>query len=137
MNKLNSEVLSSDSDSDSDSSGSVELLMETNNLLKGEALGFKQSVIKDVEIATLQSLWNVSSTGNEDGVILEPCETRENVCMSRPKGVNPEWFYFYVGVVEELNIQFPFTDFETDILRKMNVAPSQLRPNSWGFIRAF
>src|ERR1051325_4488975 len=75
--------------------------------------------------------------GNEDDVILETCETGETVCMSRPKGVNPEWFYFYVGVVEELNIQFPFTDIETDILQTINVAPSQLRPNSWGFIRAF
>src|ERR1051325_6025452 len=137
MNRVNTEVLTSDSDSDPNSPGSVELIMESNKLLKREALGFNQSLIKDMEISTLRSLWNISSTGNEDDVILEPCETGENVCMSRPKGVNTEWFYFYVGVVEKLSIQFPFSDFEIDILRTMNVAPSQLRPNSWGFIRAF
>src|ERR1051325_10825049 len=84
MNKINSEVLTSDSDSDPNSSGFVELIMETNQLLKGEALGFKQSLIKDMEIATLQSLWNISSIGNEDDVISEPCESGENVCMIRP-----------------------------------------------------
>ena len=131
------EVFTSDSDSDPDSSGSVELIMETNQLIKGEALGFKQSLIRDVEIATLRSLWNVSSTGNEDDVILESCESGESVCMIRPKGVDSEWFYFYSGVIEEFSIQFPFSDFETDILRTINVAPSQLRPNSWGFIKAF
>src|ERR1044072_5036233 len=111
--------------------------MESNKFIKGEAIGFKQSLIKDVDIATLRSLWNVSSTGNEDDVILEPCESGENVYMIWPRGVDSEWFYFYVGVIEEFSIQFPLSDFETDILRTMNIDPSQLRPNSWGFIRAF
>jgi hypothetical protein len=31
----------------------------------------------------------------------------------------------------------PFTDFQCEILRTLNVAPTQLHPNCWGFIRAF
>ena len=131
------EVFTSESDSDPDSSGSVELIMETNRLIKGEAVGFKRSLIQDEEIAALRSLWCISTTGDEDDVILESCEPGESVCMIRPQGAETEWFYFYTGVIEEFGIQFPLSDFETDILRTINLAPSQLRPNSWGFIRAF
>ena len=54
MNKINSEVLTSDSDSDPDSSGSVELLMKTTKSFSGEVLNFKKSSIRDMEIATLR-----------------------------------------------------------------------------------
>ena len=56
MNKINSEVLTSNCDSDPNSSGSVELLMETSKPFSGEVLNFKKSSIRDIEIAKLQSL---------------------------------------------------------------------------------
>ena len=56
LNKINSEVLTSDSDSNPDSSSSVELLMEMNKPFSGEVLGFKQSSIKDMKVTTLRSL---------------------------------------------------------------------------------
>lgn len=31
----------------------------------------------------------------------------------------------------------PFTQFECIVQRALNVAPTQLHPNSWGFIRGF
>lgn len=36
-----------------------------------------------------------------------------------------------------MNVQFSFSDFEGEILSLMNVAPIQLHPNSWAFLRAF
>lgn len=36
-----------------------------------------------------------------------------------------------------MNAQFSFLDFEGEILSLMNVAPIQLHPNSWAFLRAF
>ncbi|QHO39843.1 uncharacterized protein DS421_4g132650 [Arachis hypogaea] len=36
-----------------------------------------------------------------------------------------------------MNITLPFTSFETDLLWSCNVVPSQLHPNSWGFIKIF
>lgn len=61
----------------------------------------------------------------------------ERVCITRPKGVSDEYFYFYSGVIEDFKIYIPFTDFESDLLKTLNIAPSQLRPNGWGFIKAF
>lgn len=77
--------------------------------------------INEVLIAKLQSLKNVSSIGNEDNVILEPCILGERVCIVRPRGVKNEYFHFYVGVLN---------DFEFDLLRALNTTLSQLRHNS-------
>ena len=77
------------------------------------------------------------STGNEDDVVLEACIPGERVCMSQPKGEQDKWFYFYAKVLEDMFIRIPFTDFKVDVLKMVNVASSQLRPNSWGFIKAF
>ena len=55
----------------------------------------------------------------------------------QPKGEQDKWFYFYAKVLEDMFIRIPFTDFKVDVLKMVNVASSQLRPNSWGFIKAF
>jgi hypothetical protein len=43
----------------------------------------------------------------------------------------------YSKVMENLNLSFPFTDFEIEMLNALNVAPTQLHPNGWAFVRAF
>ena len=48
-----------------------------------------------------------------------------------------EYFYFYSGVIEDFKIRIPFTDFESDLLKTLYVAPSQLHPNGYGFTKAF
>ncbi|RDX83019.1 hypothetical protein CR513_36118, partial [Mucuna pruriens] len=37
----------------------------------------------------------------------------------------------------KLGIKLPFTHFERAVLHALNVAPTQLHPNSWAFVRAF
>lgn len=46
-------------------------------------------------------------------------------------------FYIYLCLFYDLYVRLPFTGFQMDILRILNVAPSQLHPNSWGYIQAF
>lgn len=43
----------------------------------------------------------------------------------------------YLCVVEDLGVTVPFTSFETDVLKSLNIAPSQLQPNNWAFLRGF
>ncbi|QHO35921.1 uncharacterized protein DS421_9g279430 [Arachis hypogaea] len=43
----------------------------------------------------------------------------------------------YSCLFTELGIRLPFTDFECGVLYWLNCAPTQLHPNSWGFVRAF
>jgi hypothetical protein len=43
----------------------------------------------------------------------------------------------YTAVLEEFGVKMPFTPFEMDVLKFLNVTPTQIRPNSWAFIRGF
>jgi hypothetical protein len=49
----------------------------------------------------------------------------------------PHFFHMYSSLIHEFNIFFPFTEFESSMLRVLNVALIQLHPNSWAFIKAF
>jgi hypothetical protein len=77
------------------------------------------------------------SSGREEDVIIEPCRKGEKVCILLPDGVPSHIFYTYSHVLEDLNVKIPFTDFECEILKFLNVAPTQIHPNSWAFIRGF
>lgn len=109
--------------------------MEIVDSFDQEVMSYDRSSIDEVKIAKLRSLKNISSTGNEDDVVLEPCIPRECVCIVRPRGVKDEYFYFHVGVLEDFKIHLPFADFESRLLRTLNTALSQLRPNIWGLSR--
>jgi len=41
-----------------------------------------------------------------------------------------DFFYMYYRVVRDLCIQFPLGEFSMRVLNVLNVAPSQLHPNS-------
>jgi len=46
-------------------------------------------------------------------------------------------FLMYMEVLEEFGVRIPFTTFEMDMLNFLNVAPSQIRPDSWAFNHDF
>ncbi|RDX92420.1 hypothetical protein CR513_25437, partial [Mucuna pruriens] len=47
------------------------------------------------------------------------------------------YFYLYDTLHSKLGIKFPFSHFERAVLQVLNVAPTQLHPNGWAFVRAF
>lgn len=69
-------------------------------------------------------------------LIVEPCNADERVFMRAVKG-RGQLHIMYEDVLKKLNSQFPFTDFECEMLSLMNVAPVQLHPNSWAFCTFF
>nr|KYP55437.1 hypothetical protein KK1_001649 [Cajanus cajan] len=66
---------------------------------------------------------------------IEPCSSEERVFFRVP--TSSLYIYMYHCVFRDLGVVIPFTPFECEFLRRINVAPSQLHPNSWGFLRAF
>ncbi|RDY08899.1 hypothetical protein CR513_06812, partial [Mucuna pruriens] len=64
------------------------------------------------------------------------CRPDESV-NNRASSEETPFFYVYEPVFSKLGLKLPFTSFEQTILRAINVAPTQLHPNSWAFIRAF
>nr|KYP33110.1 hypothetical protein KK1_046065 [Cajanus cajan] len=68
-------------------------------------------------------------------ILLEPCKVGEGVYMGR--STDPPHFYVFQCFFRELGVRLPFTQFECAFLEFINMAPCQLYPNSWGFLRAF
>lgn len=106
-------------------------------MIDKEVLSYNHNIIDESYISKLRSNTLVSSTRNEEDVILAPCVDSESVCITRPKGVSDEYFYFYSGVIEDFKIRILFTDFESNLLKTLNICPSQLCINGWDFIKAF
>ncbi|RDY07188.1 hypothetical protein CR513_08729, partial [Mucuna pruriens] len=69
-------------------------------------------------------------------VIVTACRSGETVCMNSTEGPKP-FFYLYDTLHSKLGIKLPFTHFERSVLQALNMAPTQLHPNSWAFVRAF
>jgi hypothetical protein len=77
----------------------------------------------------------LSDSGREEDVVTEPVCNNELV--TRVNTQTPHYFYMYTKVMENLNLSLPFIDFELAIMNVLNVAPTQLHPNGWAFVRAF
>ncbi|RDX84951.1 hypothetical protein CR513_33927, partial [Mucuna pruriens] len=46
-------------------------------------------------------------------------------------------FYLYDTLHSKLGIRLPFSHFERAVLQALNVAPTQLHPNGWAYVKAF
>lgn len=74
-------------------------------MIDKEVLSYDYIVIDDNYILKLCSDNQVTSIENEDEVVLKPCVVGETVCITRPKGVPDEYFYFYSGIIEDFKIR--------------------------------
>ena len=74
---------------------------------------------------------------HDSKVIVLPCLPGEPISAD-DKGNNGELFCFiYATLFKKVKLRFPFTRFERELLTELNIAPAQLHPNSWAFVRAF
>jgi len=48
-----------------------------------------------------------------------------------------DFFYVYSTLFADLKVILPFDEFTMDVLRFLNLAPTQLHPNSWACMQAF
>ena len=78
----------------------------------------------------------VESSVPDHAFSLRRCLTTDRVFDDR--GSYPaDFFFMYARVMKDSCLVIPFDDFCTDVLRYLNVAPTQLHPNDWAYIRAF
>ncbi|GAU42323.1 hypothetical protein TSUD_25490 [Trifolium subterraneum] len=86
-------------------------------------------------VSTFRKVIKVSGSRDENRVLVDPVTEDEYVTTVNTQ--EPHYFYMYTHVLQTLNLWLPFTAFESQILKAMNVAPCQLHPNSWAFVKAF
>jgi len=53
------------------------------------------------------------------------------------EGATEKFFYMYMCHFSQLHVRLPLDDFTMGVLRELNVAPTQLHPNSWAYMQAF
>jgi len=69
-------------------------------------------------------------------VSLERVNAIDRVCHGQ-KGATEKFFYMYVCHFSQLHMRLPLDDFTMVVFRALNVAPTQLHPNSWAYMQAF
>ena len=65
-----------------------------------------------------------------------PCGATESVSLGR-SGTNPPFFYMYACFFTDLHVSLPFDEFTMGVLQALNVAPTQVHPNTWASLQAF
>jgi len=68
---------------------------------------------------------------------IRPCSESEPVCVDDRANDGELFFFFYQTVFKRIRQRLLFSSFERELLTEVNVAPSQLHPKSWAFVRAF
>jgi hypothetical protein len=86
-------------------------------------------------IQTLRGAIKLSGSGRECDVVVEPMNVGDLITIVNPDP--PHYFLMYGVVVQTFNLWFPFTPFEVSLLHTLHIAPIQLHPNSWGFVKAY
>jgi len=87
----------------------------------------------------LKSWLNCTIVGRDvsrDIVSLERVSVVECVCHDQ-EGAAEKFFYMYMCHFSQLHVRLPFDDFTMGVLCLLNVAPTQLHPNSWAYLQAF
>ena len=74
---------------------------------------------------------------HDDDIIVLPCTLGEPVCGDERANNGVPFFYFYQVVFKFVGVRLPFSRFEKELLTEINIAPAQLYPNSWAFVKAF
>jgi hypothetical protein len=86
-------------------------------------------------VALFRTKYDLSGSGDEGDIVAESVGEGEFVTTVNIN--EPHFFYMYSSLIHQFNLFFPFTEFESSMLRVPNVAHIQLHPNSWPFIKAF
>jgi len=79
----------------------------------------------------------VIAKGVSGGIVsLERVSSIDRVCHGQ-EGATEKFFYMYMCHFSQLHVRLPLDDFTMGMLRALNVAPTQLHPNSWAYMQAF
>ena len=78
----------------------------------------------------------ISKGVSGDIVSLDRVSAIDRVCHGQ-EGATEKFFYMYMCHFSQLHVQLPLDGFTMDVLRALNVAPTQLHPNSWAYLQAF
>jgi len=71
-----------------------------------------------------------------EAITADICGVTDRVCHGLENAPH-DFFFVYSTFFSNLHVTFPFDKFTMGVLRILNVAPTQLHPNSWVILQAF
>ena len=74
---------------------------------------------------------------HDDEIAVLPCTLGELVCGDERANNGVPFFYFYQVVFKRIEMRLSFSRFERELLTEINIAPAQLHPIGWAFVKAF
>lgn len=110
---------------------------ESNDWVKPEVRRFSSLYTSLTSVGMLCGRLSSTSAGDETRIIIEPCEVDEVICGSPRPGVSPMYTLMYETFFTKIGLRLPLSDFECDVLKHLHLAPTQLHPNGWAFVRSF
>jgi len=72
---------------------------------------------------------------HDDDIAVLPCTLGEPVCGDEWTNNGVPFFYFYQVVFKRIGMRLPFSRFESELLTEINIAPAQLHPHGWAFVK--
>jgi len=109
---------------------SIELLAECSTL----------TIVEDVENHLGDPHvynFNAFSSRHDSHISIRHCTPGKPVCVDDRSNGGKPFFFLYQMMFKRTGLRLHFSGFERELLTEINVAPAQLHPDSWEFIRAF
>jgi len=92
---------------------------------------------RSTALAALRKRADIIENIVDDRIVsIERVRSGDSMCQGC-EGHSYYFFYMYATLGTNLHVCVPFDDFTMGVLRVLNVAPSQLHPNSWAALHAF
>ena len=96
------------------------------------------SINTEADVLRLRDKTHLSfSKEHDDKVVIRPCLPREPVCTENEGNNGHPFCFIYTTAFKKVKLRFPFTRFERELLTELDIAPAQLHPNGWTFVRAY
>lgn len=112
-------------------------LMVASDLECKDVEDFKSYYISEETIGLFRQHVNLSFPDDEEEVIIEACYTIERSNTVAFDNSPNLYCYLHLFVVCDLGVLVPFSSFEAEVLKAINVAPSEISPNGWRSIMKF
>ncbi|KAJ1389664.1 hypothetical protein SESBI_38108 [Sesbania bispinosa] len=104
--------------------------------VSADILDYPSDYLTQESIKRFRDDYDLSNPRLENSIIVEPCHESDFIC-HRKRPSEADFIFLYDTFFSKLGITLPFSRFECNVLRNLNVAPSQLHPNSWAFVKSF
>lgn len=104
--------------------------------MRDDILKYRSFITSAASVATLERQVKLANLEDSCKIVIQACGIDDIPFLRVMSGSSP-FFFMYRCLFKVLGLIPPLSSFQCALLEYLNVAPSQLHPNSWAMVRAF